>query len=289
MTTVSFLWHLHQPAYRTADGVSHAPWAALHAGGTYTTLARAISAAGGRGQVLNIVPTLLEQLLAYRDQTVVDPVIDAIVTPAGDLTAEQREVLLSWGVHVNPRQLARYPRLAELARRSRPGPSKGRIASRYGPGDLRDLQVLFVLAQAGAEAWADERLAPLHDRGRNFGAGDHQTMSDWLRAQPAELVDLWRRVGGRNGVEISTSPYAHPIMPLLIDTAIVNDSWAPFPAPGVPEFRHPEDAVWQLERGLAFMREHGFDARGCWPPEGSVSTDAVAVYCGRRGAVAGHR
>ena len=62
MATVSFLWHLHQPSYRTADGLAHAPWVALHAGGSYTTLARAIIEAGGRGQVLNIVPTLLEQL-----------------------------------------------------------------------------------------------------------------------------------------------------------------------------------------------------------------------------------
>jgi len=280
MTTVSFLWHLHQPAYRTADGLSHAPWVALHAGGTYTTLARAIEATGGRGQVLNIVPTLLEQLLAYRNKTVTDPVIDAIVTPASELTAEQREVLLAWGVHVNPRQLQRYPRLAELARRSQTQPSNGRLESRFGPGDLRDLQVLFVLAQAGAQAWSDERLAPLFHRGRNFGAEDHQTMADWLLAQPAELVELWRRVGRLNGVEISTSPYAHPIMPLLIDTAIVSESWAPFPAPEVPEFQHPEDAVWQLERGLEFMRRHGFNPSGCWPPEGSVSSDAVAVYSG---------
>ncbi len=280
MTTVSFLWHLHQPAYRTADGISHAPWVALHAGGTYTTLARAIEATGGRGQVLNIVPTLLEQIIAYRDRTVTDPVVDAIVTPAKELTAAQREILLAWAVHVNPRQLERYPRLAELARRTRAQPSNGRLESRFGPGDLRDLQVLFVLAQAGAQAWSDDRLAPLYHHGRNFGAEDHQAMSDWLFAQPGELVELWRRVGALEGVEISTSPYAHPIMPLLIDTAIVTDSWAPFPAPAVPDFRFPEDAVWQLERGLAFMREHGFDARGCWPPEGSVSSDAVAAYSG---------
>jgi len=278
MATVSFLWHLHQPAYRTADGLSHAPWVALHAGGTYKTLAGAIEAAGARGQVLNIVPTLLEQLLAYRDGTVEDPVIDAIVTPASELSTAQREALVSWGVHVNPRQLERYPRLAELARRTRSNPSNGRLESRFGPGDLRDLQVLFVLAQAGDQAWNDERLAPLYDRRKNFGAEDHQAMTDWLRAQPAELEETWKRAGALDGVEISTSPYAHPIMPLLIDTAIVAESWAPFPAPSVPEFRHREDAVWQLERGLAYMRDNGFDTSGCWPPEGSVSSAAVEVY-----------
>ena len=101
MATVSFLWHLHQPAYRTADGTSHAPWVAVHAGGAYTTLARAIEATSASGQVVNIVPTLLEQLLAYRDGTVVDPVLDAVLTPALDLSEAQRDTLVSW-VHLTP-------------------------------------------------------------------------------------------------------------------------------------------------------------------------------------------
>ena len=90
MATVSFLWHLHQPAYRTADGTSHAPWAAVHAGGAYTTLARAIETTGATGHVINIVPTLLEQLLAYAGQSVNDPVVEAMLTPTTDLSGEQQ-------------------------------------------------------------------------------------------------------------------------------------------------------------------------------------------------------
>ncbi len=278
MATVSFLWHLHQPAYRTADGVSHAPWVALHAGGAYTTLARAIEVTGGSGQVVNIVPTLLEQLLAYVEGAVTDPVVEAIVTPAADLTDRQREVLVDWAFHVNPRQLARYPRLGELAHsRSVAGPKRQRDG-RFGTTDLRDLQILFVLAHAGEQAWTDDRLKPLYDRGRNFRIADHRQMVDWLQAQPGELVDLWRRIAAQPTVEVATSPYAHPIMPLLIDSGVVASSWAPHPAPHVPVFRYPEDAQWQLARGLEFMTEHGFSTTGCWPPEGSVSEDAVAVY-----------
>jgi UDPglucose--hexose-1-phosphate uridylyltransferase len=278
MATVSFLWHLHQPAYRTADGVSHAPWAALHAGGAYTTLARAVETAGGTGQVLNIVPTLLEQLLAYVEHDVDDPVLETVVTPANELTDAQRETLVSWGFHVSPRQLTRYPRLGDLAQR-RPATHPGNLpAGSFGPGDLRDLQVLFVLAQAGEQAWTDERLDPLYRRGRDFSADDHLRMVEWLQAQPGELIDLWRRISKTAGVEIATSPYAHPIMPLLIDSTVVSASWAPHPAPQVPVFRHPEDAEKQLARGLEFMAEHGFETRGCWPPEGSVSGEAVAIY-----------
>ena len=67
-------------------------------------------------------------------------------------------------------------------------------------------------------------------------------------------------------------------MPLLADTGIVVDSWAPHPAPDVPEFKHPEDAVWQLNEGLRLMCSEGLAAVGCWPPEGSVSDEVLAIY-----------
>ena len=114
------------------------------------------------GQVINIVPTLLEQLLAYADGSVTDPVLESVLTPSTELTADQRETLVSWAFHVDPRQLARYPRLGELASRKPDASSENRLTSRYGPGDLRDLQVLFVLAHAGEQAWTDERLVPLY-------------------------------------------------------------------------------------------------------------------------------
>ena len=275
---MSFLWHLHQPSYRTADRVSHAPWAALHAGGAYTTLARAILDTGGRGQVVNIVPTLLEQLEAYRDGTVTDPVVDALRRPAAELGRDERHTLVEWAFHVAPRQLERYPRLRELAARRGRAQRRERLESRFGPGDLRDLQVLTILAHAGSQAWVDPRLEPLYRKGHQFSAEDHRLAALWLDAQPGELIELWRRLAARDGVEIATSPFAHPIMPLLVDTAVVTTSWAPHPAPVVPEFRHPEDARWQLDAALGFMRARGFEPRGCWPPEGSVSAEAVALY-----------
>jgi len=278
MAKLSFLWHLHQPSYRTADGVSHAPWTLIHAGGAYRTLAAAISETGGCGQVINIVPTLLEQLLAYRDDRVRDPVIDALAKPAGDLTDDEREILVSWAFHVTPRQLKRYPRLAELGRRRRLSQGGGRLATAFGPGDLRDLQVLFILAQAGEQAWTDPRLGHLGLRGRGFSPAEHEVVITWLRDQPAELITLWQDLAKQPGVEISTSPYAHPIMPLLADTGIVVDSWAPHPAPEVPIFRYPEDAAWQLDQGMRLMRNSGLAATGCWPPEGSVSAEALSIY-----------
>ena len=117
----------------------------IHAGGAYRTLASAIIEAGGRGQVVNIVPTLLEQLIAYRDGTVHDPGHRGVDHTRRRSLRDQREILVSWGFHVTSRQLKRYPRLAELARRrrvSRDGRSRLSGGIRSGrsprsPGALR--------------------------------------------------------------------------------------------------------------------------------------------------------
>jgi alpha-amylase/alpha-mannosidase (GH57 family) len=277
---VTFLWHLHQPAYRTADGVSHAPWTAAHAGGSYRTLAGSIRDTGSRGQVLNIVPTLYEQLEAYSDGTVVDPVLQAVTRPVGDLDRGQRQVLLEWAFHVTPRQLERYQRLRELASRRSTVTDQRRLSNLFSRGDLRDLQTLFILAQAGEQAWRDERLGPLCERGRHFTSDHHRAAAGWLSRQPGELIQLWHDLAGQDGVEISTSPFAHPIMPLLIDSSVVEESWAPQPPPRVPAFRRPQDARQQLDAALHFMRQRSFNPTGCWPPEGSVSTAALDTYAG---------
>jgi alpha-amylase/alpha-mannosidase (GH57 family) len=277
MPSLSFLWHLHQPAYRTADGVAHAPWVALHAGGAYTTLVSAILDSGGRGQVVNIVPTLLEQLLAYERGSVRDPMKELVARPVDTFDRATSATLIEWACHVTPRQLQRSPRLAELHERAADR-SPTKHGEDWNPDDLRDVQVLLILAHAGDQAWRDPRLEPLAVRGSNFDGDDHRSAVEWLNAQPGELVELWRRIDDLPSVEISTCPYAHPIVPLLMDTSVVGESWAPRPAPDVPRFCRPEDAHRQLREGLEFMRDHGFVPTGCWPPEGSVSTDALGLY-----------
>ncbi len=278
MVSVTFLWHLHQPAYRTADGTAHAPWVAVHAGGAYVTLARSLLESGARGHVVNLVPTLVEQMEAYRDGRVRDPVMEALCRPVADLADEQRLILLDWCFHVTPRQMQRFPRLAELAERNTSAPTVQARTALFGAADLRDLQVLFILAQAGEQAWRDPELEPLASRGGQYSNAHHAAAAQWLCDQPGRVLGLWNELAAADGLEISTSPFAHPIMPLLVDTAIVAESWAPDPPPAAPAFRHPGDARLQLERGLAFMRERGLAPEGCWPPEGSVSEEVVGLY-----------
>ncbi len=280
MAKLTFLWHLHQPQYRSADGVVHAPWVLLHAGGEYLTLVHVLSETGIPGQVLNLTPVFLDQLAAYRDGTAQDPLLGALRTPARNLPPEGQRELLRWAFLLHPNQIRRWPRLAELAARAG-GATGDEAKRRFTVQDLTDLQVLLVLAYAGPNLRWEAGLSKLAERGANYTeAGRHRAV-EWLAACPGRLLDGYRALAAA-GAEISTSPFAHPIVPLLLDTGVVQQSWAPHSAPVVPPFSAPDDAIEHLRLGFATMRRFGFSPVGCWPPEGSVSEAAVALY-GRHG------
>ena len=277
MARLTVLWHLHQPLYRTADGHVHAPWVLLHAAGEYLTLTRVIERTGWQGQVLNLVPVFLEQLVAYRDGTARDPLLEALRTPARELAPDGQKELLRWAFLMHQRQLQRWPRLQELAEGAT-GASPEDLPRRYTVQDLTDLQVLLVLAYAAPNLPWEPELATLAEPGRNWSGAAREQAVGWLAACPGRVIEAYRALAKRNGIEIATSPYAHPIMPLLIDTGVVPESWAPYSPPQVPRFAAPADAARHLKTGLALMHENGFSPRGCWPPEGSVSAAAVAMY-----------
>jgi alpha-amylase/alpha-mannosidase (GH57 family) len=277
MARLTFLWHLHQPLYRTADGRVHAPWVLLHAAGEYLTLVRAIEQTGWAGQVLNLVPVFLDQLAAYRDGIAHDPLLEALRTPARELSLAEQKELLSWAFLMNPRQIQRWPRLQELAARTA-GSSPDELPRRFTVQDLTDIQVLLVLAYAAPNLPWEPELAALAKPGRNWSNAAREHAVAWLAACPGRIIESYQQLARQDGIEIATSPYAHPIMPLLIDTGIVLESWAPHPAPEVPHFAAPSDAAAQLRTGLKAMDRFGFAPVGCWPPEGSVSAAALAVY-----------
>lgn len=275
MPKLTFLWHLHQPRYRTADGKAHAPWVILHAAGEYLTLAHALKETAIPGQVLNLTPVFLEQLLAYAQSQVADPLLTALDKPAVELSPEEAAELVRWGLMLHPRQLARLPRLVTLADKVK-GASSGEIKKRLSPGEITDLQVLIVLAYAAPNAKWEEEVATLLERGAGFADTDRERIIRWLRGCPQKLLNLYQHLAA-NQVELATSPYGHPILPLLIDTQVAAAS-VPAPPGGFPHFSDPQGAREHIVQALAFMKGLGFTVQGFWPPEGALSEQALDLY-----------
>lgn len=273
MTRLAILWHMHQPFYQDLATGEHAlPWARLHALKDYRGMVDVLEAFPAVRATFNLVPSLVRQVDDYAAGAGTDRLLRVGLTPADMLTADDRAFLVANGFHASfERLIAPHPRYAELhAAREQ--------AAGWTATDLRDLQVWHKLVWMDPDQRrTDPRLVGLAGRGRGFSEDDkaalHAAEMEWLRS----TVDAYRRALERRQVEISTSPFYHPILPLLCDTDAHLGAHPDAARPARP-FRHPIDAREQLARAVRFHRARfGAPPLGMWPPEGAVSNLVVPI------------
>ena len=263
---VALLLHMHQPDYRSPlTGEPAMPWVRMHACRGYTDVP-ALAAEARARYTLNVVPSLIDQLLYYAAGGT-DAWERAARVPAEELSAAERDFIRGRFVHGHPGMRRVSPRYREL---------EARAAVLEHPQDLRDLQVWSNLAWMGVVARRDPLVAALYRQDRHF---DHAQLLGLLGVQRRLLDEVLTRWA--EAPEVSVTPYAHPILPLLVDLHAVQDAM-PHVDPGV-SFRYPDDARRQVAEGLARAQAVlGRRVVGMWPSEGSVSPE-VARLCADAG------
>ena len=288
MTRVALLWHMHQPLYQDLLTGEHIlPWVRLHALKDYWGMVALLREFPSVRLTFNLVPSLLVQLEAYARDEARDRHLDVGLKRADLLTEDERAFAVANFFHAHgPRMIAPYPRYAELlALRDAAGSqlSARSQSSHFSVDDLRDLQVWHKLAWIDPLYVAeDARVAALIGKDRGYTEEDKLI----LRAVELELlgrvIPEYRAALERGQVELSSSPFFHPILPLLCDTDVYLRTHPHSRMPREP-FRHPEDAAEQLARALSYHeRLFGQRPQGLWPSEGSVS-DAMVPLVARSG------
>jgi alpha-amylase/alpha-mannosidase (GH57 family) len=282
---LAFLWHMHQPPYREAtSGEYLMPWVRLHATRSYRDMAWVLERHPAARCTVNFTPVLLEQLEAYSQGTARDRFVDLTARAPADLSLEERAHVLrsffmvDWDTHVRP-----VPRYAELlTRRGRElrGLDVERLAASFTDAEIGDLQVHFNLAWMGFSAFADdEGLRALRQKGRDYGREDVAYLLAAQRRLIEDVVPWWRALSARGQVELSSTPYYHPILPLVCDTDSARRALPNVQLP--PRFAWPDDARWHVREAIAaHTRFFGAAPAGMWPAEGSVSPEAVEVLAG---------
>jgi alpha-amylase/alpha-mannosidase (GH57 family) len=77
-------------------------------------------------------------------------------------------------------------------------------------------------------------------------------------------------------VEIITTPYYHPILPLVYDSDLARLCQPDHPMPS--RYYFPQDAEMQVAKAVEyFKKKFGVAPTGMWPAEGAVAHDIVAV------------
>ena len=280
---VCFLWHMHQPFYQDpVQGEYILPWTYLHAVKDYYDMPAIVDSIPGAKVTFNLVPSLLEQLLDYAAGTAVDPFLVRARKAPAELDEEDKLFILENFFSANrQRMIEPYPRYRELYRLAGDG-ARGSSRERLrglSDRDLLDLQVWFYLSWTGKAA---RRNYPVFDeliaKGGNFDADDKKLLFDTQRDLIGEIIPLYRKLHEDGKVELSVTPYFHPILPLLCDARVAQIAMPKVVLPDGVAFVHPEDARSQIARGIACFREiFGFAPRGMWPSEGSVSDEALCI------------
>jgi alpha-amylase/alpha-mannosidase (GH57 family) len=285
-TDLLILWHMHQPRYvHPITGKPLLPWVRLHAASGYLDMARALERRPGVHVTVNFVPALLEQIEGMLAGTR-DALEELADKPTADLTEPERRLVLARSFSVRrDRVIMVRPRYAELlAKRGEDGrpAALAETARRFTTADLRDLQCLFLLAWLGFAAREDHHeIDALDAKGRGFTEDDKRTLLLVQRQAAAAVLPAWRRLAERGQVELCASPFYHPIVPLLVDSDVARRSRPNDRLP--PRFAFPDDAREQIRLAQSTHQAvFGAPPRGMWPPEGSLSPEAVAIYgeCG---------
>jgi len=274
------LWHQHQPFYKDlVTGQYRLPWTRLHALKDYYGMVKLLDEFPQVHQTFNLVPSLIAQIQDYVSGEAHDPFLQVASKPAKDLTEQERRFALQYLFQAHPvNVIGRYPRYRELWEKFRgAGDSPERADKYFQAQDFTDLQVLSQIGWFDEYFLAEKEVTELVRKGRNYTLEDQRFVIASERELLGRVLPAHAEAAKKGLIEISASPFYHPILPLVCDTQMGAVS-----SPGLPlpqnRYRHPEDAREQLQRGLD-LHEKVFGVRphGVWPSEGSVSDEALAI------------
>lgn len=282
MLCVAFLWHMHQPYYRDPlSGHYTLPWVRLHACKGYYDMASLLDDYPPLRQTFNLVPSLLRQIEEYAQEQAKDVFLEHTRKPAADLTPAEKKFILAnfftgnWETMVKP-----YPAYWALLQKRGAQISSYRLEEiwpQFSTQELRDLQVWFNLTWFGFRARAEkEEVRELINKGRMFSEDDKQCLLKVQREIIKEIIPLYRRLEEKGQIEITTSPFYHPILPLLIDWSFARRAMPELALPS--SFAHPEDAAAQINKAVIYQqRIFGHPPVGLWPAEGAVCPEMIPL------------
>jgi len=280
---ISFFWHMHQPLYK--DPVNSdfiLPWVLLHGTKDYYDMVAILEEFPEIHQTFNLVPSLIEQIKDYCSPTVKDRYRQVSLKRAGQLTTEDKYFILdrffqsNWETMINPN--VRYKEMLNL-RGFSSAPEDLKPALRFfGEQDYLDLQVLFNLSWIDPLHIAhDGWLARLVEKGRGYTEEDKATLLKKQTAIMQSILPKYAEMKNKGIVELTTSPYYHPILPLLCDSDCAKEGTPDIVLP-TRRFIHPEDAREQIRKAVLLHKEtFGFLPDGMWPSEGSVSMEMAPL------------
>ncbi len=287
-------WHMHQPYYKEGlNGSYQLPWVYLHAIKDYDDMAAHLENHPGMKAVINFAPVLLEQLDDYATQIqaflndgkpMPDPLLNLLggASSIPDGLTERRELIQTCRRAHAPRMITPYPHFSALLEQF---PSSEKDAGQEMLLSYLDEQYFIDLLMWYHLAWCSHRLKQtpeiryLIEKARRFTKEDRLILLQVMQKTLASIIPRYRSLAEKGQIEISMTPWGHPIIPLLNDFNNMIETQPDAPMPEHAHYPGGEDrSRWHLQHGLKqFEKYFGFKPQGVWLSEGGVSDDAVSL------------
>ena len=268
--TLNFFWHMHQPDYRNAEGKMHMPWVFLHAIKDYYEMPWLLSRYPTLKATFNITPPLIEQLRIYIEEGIErDIFLSLWIKEPRDLSSDERSYVIKichspqFDTMVKP-----FHRYVELFKRDD-----------LNDNEFIELEVLFMLAWCGNYLREkDETVSRLIHKGHGYTGADKQELMDALLHFLTTIKPFYKELLEKGQISLATTPFNHPILPILIDmtNAKISNPHTEIPANHFPLV---EDAREQVRRAIdLYEKVFGCRPTGFWPAEGAVDEKSVEIY-----------
>ncbi|MCB1849958.1 MAG: glycoside hydrolase [Gammaproteobacteria bacterium] len=288
---VVLCWHMHQPDYRGPEqGDFQLPWVYLHAIKDYIDMACHLEQIPNARAVVNFAPVLLEQLDDYSSQIknwlergvlIRDPLLAALAGPGIPLDLDARREIVRACQRANEKHLVnRFRTFHRLISLAKTVDDHEESLMYLNDQFLADLLVWYHLAWMGEYARSNDiRIKSLEKKRIGFTIDDRRSLVTAISDLVGGTIERYRKLADDGRVELSVTPYAHPIMPLLLDMGTAREAMPEVTMPKAIEYPGGEPrARWHIRKGIeVFKRHFGFAPLGCWPSEGGVSSETLRL------------
>jgi len=288
---VVIYWHMHQPEYRDLrSGEYHLPWTYLHTIKDYIDMAAHLENSEGARVVVNFAPVLLEQIDDYAQQlegylhhgkALRDPLLSALADPVLPHDTESRIHIIKSCMRANKERLIdRFEAFTTLTEMAETALINTERLSYYSEQFFADLLVWYHLAwTAETVRKTDNRIISLMKKARDFSLHDRHVLVGIYHELISGVIERYRKLAEQGRIELSMTPYAHPIVPLLIDIESARQAMPEVELPVACEYPDGlERSRWHMKKGVEVFKHYfGFEPRGCWPSEGSISNEMVEL------------
>jgi len=295
--SVVLCWHMHQPHYREGiDGEYRLPWVYLHAIKDYTDMAYHLENHPSMKAVVNFAPVLLEQLndysqqianhLADKNQQTKDPLLNYLseATPIPKDEQARQKIIEACLRCYAPRLIDPYPEFSKLLDWLDIKPDDTTIISKIPLNYLDeqyflDLLSWYHLAWLGHSLKLQDSVQSLLSKRDNFTLQDRQQLLSIIHDAISNIIPRYKALCHSGQVELSMTPYGHPIVPLLNDFSNMRCSLPNAPAPEYNNYPGGNERNhWHFDKGFELFEEHfATRPKGIWLSEGGISRDALQL------------